>query len=716
MEYKIFYSYQTDIREELNEKFIKTALKKATKELSDNFEIIKGFGRISGNPPLLETMLLNNSECDIFVGDITLTSSRHEHPDIFISEELRKEQFSRLKGTVKMSPNPNVLVEAGYSWAKHDFRCTILVANIAFGDRTTLPVDLIGLRGPISYNLPIGKLEDPQNYKTQLSELVSSLKQALSAAISHVNRQRVSRYSPFKLIENWKDARFKNEFIKLEELNTMYNEIKERLFTDGLPQRLVGSEGVGKSRFIFELFRMMEEPERIKLGLIVFYDLKDSHYTSIEKQLLDLAGSLQESLLIVDNCSSEIHSRLVNDLLDSKTKLLTIGRKFDNDSVEATLIITSDISDEIIRHLAERKVLTIGSNEVLQFAHGNLNKAIRLLNSEQFTYSGVDSTTISSWEQILGRDIYEGGGLIILKAVSIFTQVGINNRFKNQAQYIARILCNNIPFDNFLSILTELEKLQIVKFKGDFVIVESFAEELSVKWISEQTISSLTIFVSDLNAVNLSKAFGARIKDLAKNASNRAILENFLKLESIKSFAFVNTEEGSKVILTLAEIFPDSIIKSLQTTFDNKTTEELALFKNGRRNIVWTLEKLIFRKESFSSSANLLFRLALAENEDFTNNATGQFVQLFQPILSGTEVSLKTRFSFLKSLYKEEDKVKNLLLLAASRGLMTSGYIRTGGSESFLGETLKDFVPTQPEINQYWESMIKFLAMRIDEA
>ena len=53
-----------------------------------------------------------------------------------------------------------------------------------------------------------------------------------------------------------------------------------------------------------------------------------------------------------------------------------------------------------------------------------------------------------------------------------------------------------------------------------------------------------------------------------------------------------------------------------------------------RRHLVWALEKIAFHPDSFDEGAHLLLRLALAENETYGNNATGQFVGLFPVILA----------------------------------------------------------------------------------
>ena len=65
------------------------------------------------------------------------------------------------------------------------------------------------------------------------------------------------------------------------------------------------------------------------------------------------------------------------------------------------------------------------------------------------------------------------------------------------------------------------------------------------------------------------------------------------------------------------------------------------------RDLVWTLEKIAFRSDSFEDGALLLLRLALAENETWGNNATGQFKALFPLLLADTAADGVARLSLL---------------------------------------------------------------------
>ena len=135
MGYRIFYSYQSDIDKRLNIKFIREAINEAISKITDyDIEpLIEGFYGIGGNPPLAEKMLQQSQSSDIFIGDVTFTSSKVWHNPIDFVEGEKSNLIEIPKGDLKPSPNPNVLIETGFSWALKGYDRTILVMNTAFG-------------------------------------------------------------------------------------------------------------------------------------------------------------------------------------------------------------------------------------------------------------------------------------------------------------------------------------------------------------------------------------------------------------------------------------------------------------------------------------------------------------------------------------------------------------------------------------------------------
>src|SRR5690606_12610604 len=113
---------------------------------------------------------------------------------------------------------------------------------------------------------------------------------------------------------------------------------------------------------------------------------------------------------------------------------------------------------------------------------------------------------------------------------------------------------------------------------------------------------------------------------------------------------------------------PDETMGHLNNLLANKSIDELAAFEKGRRHTIWTLEKLVFRRQTFDAAARLLLKLGAAENENWSNNASGQFTGLFQLHLSGTEATPAEKLLVLDDgLSDADERIRQLCIKALDR-------------------------------------------------
>ena len=105
----------------------------------------------------------------------------------------------------------------------------------------------------------------------------------------------------------------------------------------------------------------------------------------------------------------------------------------------------------------------------------------------------------------------------------------------------------------------------------------------------------------------------------------------------------------------------------------------------------------------------MLMKLAVAENEEFGNNARGIFNQLFQLYLSGTEAEPSARLLVLDSGLNSRDSVERGICVEALSQMLDSGHFsRSGGAEQIgSGDALEDWRPkTYGEIHDFARAAI----------
>ncbi|HEX4206858.1 MAG TPA: hypothetical protein VHZ51_22180 [Ktedonobacteraceae bacterium] len=123
-----------------------------------------------------------------------------------------------------------------------------------------------------------------------------------------------------------------------------------------------------------------------------------------------------------------------------------------------------------------------------------------------------------------------------------------------------------------------------------------------------------------------------------------------------------------------------------------------SIVHQGRRYIIQTLERLAWRKDTFVEAAQLLLRLAEAENQTWGNNATGIWTGLFLTYTGATEVPALERYSLLQeALQSGISAVRALVVEALFKALSVS---ETGNSTS---EAQDGYVPLKRWHPTTWE-------------
>ena len=126
-------------------------------------------------------------------------------------------------------------------------------------------------------------------------------------------------------------------------------------------------------------------------------------------------------------------------------------------------------------------------------------------------------------------------------------------------------------------------------------------------------------------------------------------------------FAQLSRSAHAEVLKNLAEIAPALVAERIERALDD-IGDLTKIVGDVRRQFVWALETIAFDPETFKDGARLLLRLASAENESISNNATGCFRNLFLVVLGATGADGDTRLSFLQEIEGTADAWSSLKL------------------------------------------------------
>ncbi len=170
---KVFYSWQSDLSNSTNRGFIADALEKAVKSIhgDDSIEVEPVVDRdtsgVPGSPDIANTIFAKIDQASVFVCDISIINSGSK---------------------LRLTPNPNVLIELGYAIKALGSERIIMVMNTAFGAPERLPFDL-RMRRVTTYHLPEGSTEK----STERKKLQKTLQAALNIIFTDQSLQLVGK-------------------------------------------------------------------------------------------------------------------------------------------------------------------------------------------------------------------------------------------------------------------------------------------------------------------------------------------------------------------------------------------------------------------------------------------------------------------------------------------------------------------------------------------
>ena len=159
-----------------------------------------------------------------------------------------------------------------------------------------------------------------------------------------------------------------------------------------------------------------------------------------------------------------------------------------------------------------------------------------------------------------------------------------------------------------------------------------------------------------LAEVGLLREFQRRIEELEFSDRGEELGKMFLEVGlPFEDAGYLLTGTGSRMFRSLTALSPLTAIKIAKRSLDKTSIDVLRNAKNPRRDLVRALELLVWEPETFLDAAELLLRLAAAENEGWANNATGAFMQLFSLHLSGTKVPALERLTVIRNAFRSPE-------------------------------------------------------------
>jgi hypothetical protein len=504
-----------------------------------------------------------------------------------------------------------------------------------------------------------------------------------------------------------------------------FQALSEALSSESSIVRLTGLSGLGKSRLLIEY------KNRNKLKDTEFLILNGSENgNKVKKSIKEVAEIDMSGFIVIDNCPVDIHNYAANAFVANNSRLKLITTYFYHEE-EKQLVDSIRIKLEPLEAQQISNIIDARLPELNKSARKQLEKFIEgfpllaQMATHELRKEGRFNAIFNELDLveklINGDGSLSPGARELLKVFSLFDyfifQKNSADKVNSDADFLVKIAgTDQITFEN--TVMTFNQK-ELINCNGRFarVVPKPLALNLAMQWWHTSLFDRQSNLINGLPE-SLVESFCKQITSLDQSINVQDFVKNFCEGESPFGQAeLLLSKQGSRLFRALVEVNPQVTSDLLYRILNRLSDIDIKIINGDvRRNLVWSLEMLVFHSVCFDKAAWCLFKLAQFENESYGNNATGQFSQLFRWQLSGTEASFTQRLAILnRTLSLECESADIVILEAIKAAISTHGGTRTVGAE-FQGTKpeLKEWVPELwQDIYDYWQSLLDILLLLI---
>ena len=508
-----------------------------------------------------------------------------------------------------------------------------------------------------------------------------------------VNGYSEAKFQPHK---NWgRNADLQVPYVSGQRQDDLIAEIQDELRTGerSVHLRVWGEPGVGKTRLVFEATKIEE------FSPLVIYSRSVSNFESGTLMNAILYNDALSAIIVIDECDPSSWRPIWNELghCGPRIKLITIYNDYEVQASDVTYRVAPPLELEQIRNIIQ-KYRNLSEDQADRWGElcGGSPRVAHVIGENLVKHPEdllKPPDTVDIWERYVaaGDDRKKTDHRrLVLQHLALFKRFGYERSVAKEAEAIAKKVeaaNRDITPHEFENIIYELRERRILQGESTLYITPKALQIWlwTQWWERHHRLFDLEDFTEGLPPKLVEWFYEMFVYAAESDAASRIVKDLLGPNGPFRDDEYLKTRLGSRFFKALAEADPKSALKCLMRTIGTCDREELLELRDGRRSVVWALEKIAVWRELFTDASRLLLALGEAENEGAANNASGVFAKLFS-LGSGrvapTEASPAERFPILEEAFESDSKERRALALkACSEALEASHFWRLSGAE-----------------------------------
>ena len=475
---------------------------------------------------------------------------------------------------------------------------------------------------------------------------------------------------------------------QVEKIANIQNGLRQN--EDTIHLRVWGEPGIGKTKLVLEATKSED------LSALVIYCAASQFRDSVLMNQLLRDDNPFSAVLVLDECDPDSRSYIWNKLRyrGPRLKVITIHNDYEDRAEGIIYIDTPSLDVEHIRNIIESyQIPSDVAGRYAEFCSGSPRVAHVIGQNLQNHPEDLlkPPGTVNIWERYVVGNSDPNSSEVkerkrLLRFIGLFKRFGYGHPFGDEAKTIAQKA--KIELERFQEIVHELKNRRILQGETTLYITPI---ALHIKlWTEWWDIYGSGFDLNEFRrglTPKLVEWFYEMFQYAAESDAASRIVKDLLGPNGpFQDNKYLETRLGSRFFLALTEGHPKAALRCLMKTMRTWDREIFLQFREERRNIVWALQKIAVWQELFADAARLLLALGEAENEGYSNNASGVFAELFSPgpgKVAPTEASPAERFPVLKEAFASGSKERrDLALKACNIALESTRFSRIGSPEN----------------------------------
>lgn len=453
--------------------------------------------------------------------------------------------------------------------------------------------------------------------------------------------------------------------------------------------RVEGPAGVGKTRILLEALNLLGLAERSLY-------CANADDEAAQQLLATLVSSPNvQAVIVLDECDSERQEALKSyaDMAGGRIVLICAGVAdvlFQAPIGLSNVYVLRPLSDADIQSVLNEHTQNAPSEIVdaaVRLSGGYVKLSIFIFNTllQANDLPLTDLAKIYNIREFLKRFVSEST-YKTLQALSLLAKVGWRDERRVEAEALAKML--GLPMDDMKTDVARLRDQGVVIVRGFSLYVSPDLLAISAAaamW--DEKGPELIDIVEELPGTGPKRQL---LRRLATMHQHKTVIEAVTTLLGPTGLykTLEDLDQGflSEVFRFFASTLPRGALEVLERLIPDIPLETLRGFRTGRREVMWAIESLLRWPETSLRAARILIRLAVAENERISNNATGIAETFFHAFLSGSPVPLIERLALVDELISSADPNGRILAAKCAAACMSFHESRMGNDFDYISK------------------------------